>query len=66
MKCSRCGGTNKIEIHHKLPKSEGGTDTLENLIPLCLACHDYIHFKERIYCQKEKGKWIIRLELLSK
>lgn len=29
----------KIEIHHIRPRAEGGTDTLENVIPLCFDCH---------------------------
>jgi hypothetical protein len=29
----------KIELHHIKPASEGGEDTYENCIPLCLDCH---------------------------
>jgi hypothetical protein len=36
--CHKPSG-NKIEIHHIVPKSEGGADTEENGIPLCLDCH---------------------------
>lgn len=28
-----------IEVHHIIPRSEGGEDTLENAIPLCFDCH---------------------------
>ena len=29
-----------VEIHHIIPQSEGGADTLENAAPLCASCHD--------------------------
>jgi hypothetical protein len=29
----------KIELHHIVPKSEGGEDTFDNCIPLCFDCH---------------------------
>lgn len=32
-----CG--NDIIIHHIVPKSKGGTDDIDNLIPLCFKCH---------------------------
>ncbi len=28
-----------MEIHHIVPRSEGGDDSEENSIPLCLDCH---------------------------
>jgi 5-methylcytosine-specific restriction endonuclease McrA len=30
-------------IHHILPKSLGGKDDEENLVPLCMECHELIH-----------------------
>jgi len=32
-----CGS--KIEVHHIVPRSEGGEDTFENAIALCFDCH---------------------------
>lgn len=29
-----------VEIHHIIPQSEGGSDTIENAAPLCARCHD--------------------------
>lgn len=29
-----------VEVHHIIPKSEGGEDTFENAAPLCASCHD--------------------------
>ena len=40
--CNRFCGV-KIEIDHIIPKSEGGDDTIENLIPVCFECHADIH-----------------------
>lgn len=42
-KCSYCGVTGTLNIHHKIPLSEGGTNDLCNLIPLCKRCHQNIH-----------------------
>lgn len=36
--CHRLKHT-KIQCHHIIPKAEGGEDTFENCIPLCLECH---------------------------
>jgi len=36
--CHKPAGT-KMEIHHILPKSQGGEDTEDNGIPLCFDCH---------------------------
>lgn len=41
--CSMCGSNQNIEVHHKIPIREGGTNELENLIPLCRDCHQEIH-----------------------
>lgn len=40
--CEKCGGV-AVDIHHKIPKSLGGTDDIENLIALCRNCHDIEH-----------------------
>jgi len=36
--CHKFCGT-RIEVHHIVPKSQGGADTEENGIPLCFDCH---------------------------
>jgi 5-methylcytosine-specific restriction endonuclease McrA len=50
--CQKCGEgvfqsvsryDNYLEIHHKIPKSEGGTDNISNLELLCRNCHDELH-----------------------
>ncbi len=32
-----------VDIHHKLKKSLGGTDDIENLEAVCRNCHDIEH-----------------------
>lgn len=36
--CHRYKGV-KVEVHHIIPHSQGGTDDFENAIPLCFDCH---------------------------
>ncbi|MBI2910021.1 MAG: SUMF1/EgtB/PvdO family nonheme iron enzyme [Chloroflexi bacterium] len=61
---------NKMEIHHIVPKSEGGQDTEENGIPLCLECHAEVgaynprHPKGRKFTpselRKHKEQWFAK------
>lgn len=42
-RCKSCGKSNTLlHIHHKIPKSCGGNDELDNLITLCRDCHKVI------------------------
>ncbi|MDL0140737.1 HNH endonuclease [Halobacterium salinarum] len=47
--CQNCGATggtsNDVELHahHIVPKSQGGTHQLSNLVCICAQCHDAIH-----------------------
>ena len=53
-KCENCNqpapflrakdGTPYLEIHHKVPLSEDGEDTVENAVALCPNCHRQAHF----------------------
>ncbi|MCK9997164.1 MAG: HNH endonuclease [Candidatus Krumholzibacteria bacterium] len=40
-----CNHTRFLEIHHIVPRSEGGTNDPENLVTLCTACHKLLHEK---------------------
>lgn len=40
--CHRFCGV-KIELDHIRPRSDGGTDVIENAIPVCFECHAEIH-----------------------
>jgi len=49
-RCVKCGGTRgALHAHHRIPKSQGGPDTLENLITLCTRCHalHHTHMKQK-------------------
>lgn len=42
--CERCGWAEAIcDVHHRIPKSEGGLNTIENGIVLCPNCHRLVH-----------------------
>jgi len=34
---------NRLTVHHVVPLCFGGTDELDNLIPLCRTCHRIVH-----------------------
>jgi group II intron reverse transcriptase/maturase len=39
-RCVRCGANNiLLDAHHIIPRKDGGTDELDNLITLCQKCH---------------------------
>lgn len=40
--CEICGAV-AVDIHHKILKSQGGIDDIENLIALCRKCHNKEH-----------------------
>ena len=44
--CQQCQGKSKesrLEVHHLLFRSEGGSDEEANLLTLCKTCHDALH-----------------------
>lgn len=46
-KCEQCGRKRSkkfpIQGHHKIPREQGGEDTIENCELLCRRCHDARH-----------------------
>ena len=42
-RCQQCGRMTNLEVHHLNLRSGLGSDTLENLITLCAACHSSVH-----------------------
>ena len=38
-----CRSARGLEVHHRVPRSEGGSNELLNLILLCSACHQNLH-----------------------
>lgn len=55
-KCEECGkpapfnrastGSPYLEVHHRIPLSERGKDTMDNAFALCPNCHREAHFGE--------------------
>ena len=41
--CECCHFGRMEHTHHKLRRSQGGTNDLENLMGVCSACHSWIH-----------------------
>ena len=37
--CDKCGAEGALEVHHKLPVSQGGGSDPRNLVGLCSVCH---------------------------
>ena len=63
-KCQRpgCGHTRFLEAHHKVPRSEGGTNDPKNLTCLCSACHKLLHDKKL----SKTGSWVKSPEAVYK
>lgn len=41
--CQGCGGQERLQVHHRVPLMDGGSNDPENLIALCRACHGHEH-----------------------
>lgn len=42
-RCLYCAQPRAVDAHHVLPKSRGGDDLMDNLVPLCRRCHGAVH-----------------------
>lgn len=51
-RCDRCGigvTFDSMEAHHRVLRKQGGPDTVENLLSLCLGCHNPgVHLHRRV------------------
>lgn len=54
-KCLLCGGPIQ-HCHHIVPKSQDGSDTIENRAGLCYRCHDRVHTDEGTAKRLKKKK----------
>src|SRR5579864_329379 len=44
--CKKACGVN-IEVHHIDPQEQGGSDDIDNAIPLCFECHAFVqHYND--------------------
>lgn len=41
-RCQRCRQHVSLTVHHIVPRSEEGTDDLDNLVALCVDCHNWV------------------------
>lgn len=45
--CKLCGrkmkGKERLQVHHKIPVSQGGKSDYQNCIGICKHCHEKIH-----------------------
>lgn len=73
--CQICGAKNtRLEVHHIVYRSHGGTDDENNLITLCESCHKKIHAGEiKVSLKAKKSRLkeathmnIIRSQLLKR
>jgi 5-methylcytosine-specific restriction endonuclease McrA len=60
--CELCGWGVAIHRHHRMRRSQGGTNDLENLLHLCRACHDTVHAYPAL--SYDRG-WLLRRPLHS-
>ncbi|WP_296875335.1 RNA-guided endonuclease IscB [uncultured Methanobrevibacter sp.] len=53
--CQICGKKHtKLEVHHIIFKSQGGSNRMDNLVTLCSDCHSKIHKKQLTFNKKVK------------
>ena len=51
--CMECGKTKtRFEVHHIIPVSKGGANTLKNLVTLCPKCHQKTFGREERFADK--------------
>ena len=41
--CQKCGRHTLAPPHHIIKRSQGGSDTMDNLVTLCMDCHEREH-----------------------
>ena len=42
-RCQGCGSMEQLQVHHLKFRAHSGSDSEENLITLCAACHKQMH-----------------------
>lgn len=53
--CQICGNPHGLEAHHIIYRSQGGSDTMENMVCLCFTCHALVH--NGLIKINQKGEW---------
>ena len=61
--CAVCGSHQYLQIHHYIPRGQGGADCPHNLITLCSDCHAMAHGINLVglpdLTQEEMEQWIV-------
>ena len=57
-RCQDCGTADNLQIHHLKFRSRLGHDCFENLITLCVCCHERLHRNMNFNCCKQTHKKI--------
>ena len=55
-RCLLCGKGKIENDHHLVPRSLGGSDTIDNIAGLCLACHERLHHDDKLAKELSKKK----------
>ena len=42
-RCALCDSTDGLQVHHVIPRGQGGSNNVRNLITLCWRCHGTAH-----------------------
>lgn len=58
--------TVKMQVHHIIPLSDGGDDTISNLITLCAKCHSDVHKEGYNYYVNTFKSYTEKMEKISK
>lgn len=64
-RCMSCGETQRLHVHHVVPRSRGGGDDPGNLITLCEGCHAARHPRLQVsLARRAIERWALRLARL--
>lgn len=55
-RCLRCGKVKKLTVDHIIPLSQGGSNDISNIQPLCLSCNSKKHTQTIDYRNIEQNK----------
>jgi 5-methylcytosine-specific restriction endonuclease McrA len=51
-----CGSRKYLEVHHVIPREQGGPHTAANLVTLCSRCHRFLHERPEVpWARKRPG-----------
>lgn len=58
-RCSRCGRSGDLDVHHRFPRSGGTDESAANRVSLCRFCHSWAH---RHPADATEEGWIVRAD----